>query len=225
MGALAWDAAKRGWVDSKGKALTERQILKLRDDLAIEVGRIIRAESDLYVAGKLEFTSWRRNVEDMIVRGTGSGYAFGRGGVGNMTDGDYDRLARLITQQEEFFARFADEVQAGLVSDGMLPARAELYSGATVHAFEQAKHQASIGDSEADWDLPVYPADGDTPCLSRCRCSWLIEEDATGWTCTWITEDDEDVCDGCQERGRLYGAGSPLVFPKPYGEQLEEMAA
>jgi hypothetical protein len=225
MGALAWDAARRGWVDRNGRALTERQVLKLRDDLAIEVSRILRQETQLYLDGKLEFDSWVRNFEDMLVRGTGSGYAFGRGGVGNMTDGDYDRLARIYTQQSEFFAKFVADVQTGDMSDEKLLARADLYGGSAVNAFEQAKQQAAIGDSEADWDLPFYPADGDTPCRSNCRCSWVIEEDATGWTCAWVTERDEQVCDGCAARGELYGESSPLVIPKPYGEQREELAA
>ena len=59
---------------------------------------------------------------------------------------------------------------------------------------------------------------------SRCRCAWIIEEDASGWTCTWETEQDDAVCDGCLSRGAMYGPSSPLKFPKPYDEQLQEAA-
>lgn len=221
--ALRWDAVQRGWED-EGRLLRPLQIRRLRDDLASEVARQIRIETDLMLSGKVEIDAWANNVERMLLRGQGSGYAFGRGGIAQMTDGDYDRLARLLDEQSGFFGQFKAEIEAGNLSDAQIAARAEMYAGSTINAYEQGQHQAAIGDSEADWDLPVYPADGGTTCLSRCRCAWQIDEDAYGWTCVWETEGDEQVCPECEERGRMYGAANPLTFAKPYGEQVQEAA-
>lgn len=219
MGALAWDAAKRSWRDGNGRLLTPRQIAKLRDDLAAEVASLIRQETETFLAGDIELAAWRRNVERFIAEGTGSGYAFGRGGLANMTDGDYDRLARLLSEQTDVFGRFVAEVDAGNLSGAQIAARAETYAGASVNAFEQAQHQAAIGDSAADWELPCYPADGETDCLANCRCAWDIVEDETGWTATWIAENDDRTCPGCTQRSEMYGPANPLRFPKPVDEQ------
>jgi hypothetical protein len=80
-----------------------------------------------------------------------------------------------------------------------------------VNAFEQGK-AAAAGEGKGVLVLPVYPADGETDCLSRCRCERAItsNDEESQWECRWITEGDDRVCSGCRERGMLY---SHFVVP------------
>ena len=212
--SLKWDAANRRW-ELNGRKVTLQQQANLRNELADMYSKYLRHEADLYNAGKLEFANWRANSERYILEATGNGYQFGRGGVVNMSDADYDRLARTLNKQVELFQNFAEEVRTGQLSVAQIAARAESYGGSVVYAHEQALNQAAIGDDpNADWELPYFPGDGDTSCMSRCRCSWEITEDEYAWTCIYHTMGDEQMCADCIARGQQYGTDSPLVFPK-----------
>lgn len=216
MNGLRWDASARRWrSESTGRMLSMNQQATLRNELADLYSSYIRHETELYLAGKLEYANWVANSETYIMQATGNGYAFGRGGVLNMTDGDYDRLARTLNKQVDLWRNFAEEARNGGLSPLQLMARAESYGGSVIFAHEQAVNQAAVGDDpSADWELPFYPGDGDTQCLSRCRCVWDIQEDETGWTCTYHTIGDESMCQDCIDRGNQYGPNSPLVFRK-----------
>lgn len=162
---LKWDAANRRW-ELNGRKVTLQQQANLRNELADMYSKYLRHEADLYNAGKLEFANWRANSERYILEATGNGYQFGRGGVVNMSDADYDRLARTLNKQVELFQNFAEEVRTGQLSVAQIAARADSYGGSVVYAHEQALNQAAIGDDpNADWELPFYPGDGDTQCL------------------------------------------------------------
>lgn len=211
---LKWDAELRRW-RLNGRKVTLQQQVGLRNELADLYSSYLRHEANLFVTGKLEYANWVANSEKYILDATGNGYTFGRGGTVNMTNSDYDRLARTLNKQVELFRGFADEVRAGNLSPLQIAARAESYGGSVVFAHEQAVNQAAIGDDpNADWELPFYPGDGETSCLSRCRCAWEIDEDEYAWTCTYHTMGDDQMCEDCIARGRQYGEGSPLVFPK-----------
>lgn len=211
--ALRWDPEVRRWRES-GKLLSFKQQASVRDELADLYAKFIREETNLYLSGKLEYDAWVANVENYVLQATGSGYAFGRGGVAHMSDGDYDRLARTLDRQVELFRRFVGEVKTGSLTAPQIQARAESYAGSVIYAHEQAANQAAIGDDpNANWELPFYPG-ADTQCLNNCRCYWEIDEDAYGWTCTYHVVSDAQTCGDCERRGGQHGPGSPLTFPK-----------
>lgn len=211
---LKWDAEIRRW-RLNGRKVTLQQQVNLRNELADLYSSYLRHEANLFVTGKLEYANWVSNSEKYILDATGNGYTFGRGGTVNMTNSDYDRLARTLNKQVELFRGFAEEVKTGNLTVKQIAARAESYGGSVIHAHEQAVNQAAIGDdTSADWELPYYPGDGDTECLSRCRCAWEINEDEYAWTCTYHTMGDDLMCEDCIRRGNQYGEDSPLIFPK-----------
>ncbi len=213
MNGLTWDASIRRWRRG-GKLLNLNQQAAVRNELANLYSAYLREETALFLSGKLEYASWVANSENYVLQATGNGYSFGRGGVNQMTNGDYDRLARTLNKQVELFRNFAGEVQTGNLSAAQILARAESYGGSVVYAHEQAVNQAAIGDDpNADWEFPFYPG-ADTTCRNNCRCAWSIDEDEYGWTCIYHTMGDEQMCETCISRGAQYGEGSPLFFPK-----------
>lgn len=215
MMAIRWDALNRTW-RSGAKELSHAQKVTLRDEMAAQYSEYIRVETGLFEQGKLEYASWRRNVLDYVMKATGNGYTFGRGGIDQMTDADYDRLARLLQGQSKYFDDLAEKVLSGDVRGGTLMRRAMAYGSSVVQAYEQGQQGAAIGnDAEADWELPFYPGDGESQCLWRCRCAWEILEDEYGWTCIYHTMSDEMVCETCQSRENRHGPSNPLTFDKP----------
>lgn len=55
-------------------------------------------------------------------------------------------------------------------------------------------------------DLPVFPKDGGTACLSNCACYWEIEEIDTRrgyYDCYWRLGDTEH-CEDCMQREKQY---------------------
>jgi hypothetical protein len=59
-------------------------------------------------------------------------------------------------------------------------------------------------------DLPAYPGDGQTSCLSRCRCSWKILAHEDRWECWWKLNPAAEHCEECVANARRY---DPLIQP------------
>jgi len=76
-------------------------------------------------------------------------------------------------------------------------------------------------------ELPAYPGDGQTICLTNCACSWQIEEVyegevLTGWDCYWTlgivkTEHCDDCLDNTGKWNPLFISASYEVVGEPHG--------
>lgn len=94
-------------------------------------------------------------------------------------------LNATVKAQLGYLKRFADDVRAGRLSPAQIAARAELYAGPARATYYRSRY---IG-------LPFYPADGGTPCLSNCKCSWREEEGVYYWQLS-----ASEHCNGCLDR-------------------------
>ncbi len=100
----------------------------------------------------------------------------------------------------------AEDAAAGKMSAKQMGARAEMYLDGSTQAFERGK----AASYSRDLDLPAYPGDGSTECLSRCRCHWSVADYEDRWEATWVLG-DADHCDDCARRA---GEWSPFVVNK-----------
>lgn len=201
-----YDPLRRVYIGPNGRALTPRQMVRLRNAFADARAEVAKDLAIALIAGALTLPEFSDAFEQFIADTILAGYLFGRGGVTQATDADYARVTELIEAQLAFWATFRGALESefggiertGELSDKQLTARASLYSGAAVHAYE-------VGRSDAyGFALPGYPADGAAPCLTSDRCWWDITEsdDGTAWLATWHTQGDERVCDVCRQRAR-----------------------
>lgn len=139
-----------------------------------------------------------RRVGEMVIEA----YVWAAGGVDRVTDAGWRSVADLVARQEAFGQGFVGALTAGELSSAEAAARARLYGGAGVEAFEQGR-AAQVG-----FEPPAVPGAGDTECGTNCRCEWRIEEFPDRVEATWIAVDDEATCETCERRATAW---APLV--------------
>lgn len=95
--------------------------------------------------------------------------------------------------------------------EAQIAARSRMYVSSAREAFERGKRRAAGAP-----ELPAYAGDGTTVCLSRCQCSWELEEvkDAAGntvaWNAYWRLNPAAKHCETCLGREAKW---NPLVIP------------
>lgn len=217
---MAWtyDRTKHRYISDDGRALSDRELVTLRNDLADGMAEEARSLVSRLFAGLLDFVSWARAFARTIASGITAGFLLGHGGARTVTPKAVSAIDAMIAEQHGYAAGFArdlaDGLTGGTLTEAAASARAELYAGASVHAYEQGRADA-VGV-----DLPYYPGDGGTSndgeqcvCLGNCRCAWQITHGGDGpATAAWITAADGKVCPGCEARGNDYPESNPFVM-------------
>jgi hypothetical protein len=101
-------------------------------------------------------------------------------------------------------------MQQAQIHEAQIAARSKMYFNSAREAFERGKLRA-LGVP----DLPAYPGDGSTACLTNCRCVWNCEQDTIDnepvWNCFWDIQGPDDAnCQDCLDR---HNDWYPLVVP------------
>jgi hypothetical protein len=186
---------------SSGRFLSSDDVRQLRDGfLDAQAAKTAKLASDL-AKGSLHIGQWEAGMREAIKATVGVEYVFGRGGLDRMTPKDFAAAGDLVAAQFKFLNNFAADIESGRLSEAGIAARASMYTGSAVSAYERGAAAAE------DIVLPVYPGDD---CLGhgRCRCSWLLEHELNGDVkATWITE--ASPCRVCSDHAFTY---NPLVF-------------
>lgn len=142
----------------------------------------------------------RREYALMMIAGAG-------GDQSQVADDDWLRLGSQLQKQYRYLADFADQLASGDPRTlALAPTRAGMY----------ARSSTAIYWYEAtDVDLPAYPGDGSSECLTQCLCHWDMdtEEDEDGNTtavlATWVLDGGEH-CPTCIDRAAEW---NPLRIP------------
>lgn len=189
----------------KTQPVTQAQLRQVRDQLADGLVDEFDRLAGRYAEGQIGLGEMAEQFAALVRQGTTAGFLLGGGGVNAVKRDTMSRIDALIGQQTDFAERFMRDLAGAGLSDEAASARAQMYAGTAVTAYEQARAVSN------GIDLPVYPGDGGTDCLTRCRCSWTIETTESDVSAWWDTAGDPDVCDGCQSRGSQY---NPLVMQR-----------
>lgn len=206
MSRWRWDAKRREYIADDGRVIGPDALLAIRDGLADGFEEIATDIVMRHASGEITATQFEGEFRAFIDEATWAQYLLGRGGANAATTDDFETMARLIADQLGYAEQFAASLFAGELTPDAASARAELYAGATVSAFEQGMAAAYDGI-----DLPDYPAAGNTSCLSRCRCFWTIDEFPDRYEATWNTVGDGAVCPECAANGQRW---APFVQMK-----------
>ncbi len=203
-----WDDVKK-FFQNVGSAIAEKlgfkSLVKLRDEFVDQSMK----ESDKYIEmlmkdGTISVQDWLLNMRELIKDTYRAEYELAIGGRENMTPADFGRLGGILQEQYRYLQGFADDLAQGKLTIGQAQYRAGMYIDSATQAFERAK-AAAFG-----LDLPQYPGDGSTQCLSNCRCEWDIKETSTEWLCYWRLGEAEH-CPDCLDARQIY---NPYIIPK-----------
>lgn len=201
-----WDANSKRFRDTKtGRYIGERRAVQLRDEYVDRRSASMRAFVDRELAGadpndrpawgmavsRVNRLGWRRIENTLIAE-----YIYGRGGIEAMTAADRTHLQTLLTEQRRYWRAFMREARTGELSTEQIGARSQMYHHASTGFYERARARS--------WEieLPAYPGDGNTVCLSRCRCRWVIRRRKDRIEATW--EATVNPCPDCEQNANTW---------------------
>ena len=188
-----------------GTFIGERRLVALRNAYIDGAKAETNALAGQVARGEISVQQWVYAMRQQIRQNFIAEYTLAHGGRATMTPADWGRIGQRVQVQYRYLNSFAADIASGRYSEAQIAARARMYVEASSQAFEQGRAQA-LGMP----DLPAYPGDGSTQCLSNCACWWSIRETADAWLCTWKLSPVEN-CDDCLERSRVW---APLTLPK-----------
>lgn len=152
---------------------------------------------DAYQKSDKKDETWTEGFLKALAAGIIAAYLLGRGGADEeLSQEEIDRLQEYIEEQSQYLDGFGSA--AGGLTPAMGAARAGMYAAALTLPFWWGRTRYL--------ELPAYPGDGSTTCLSRCKCHWEIvplDEDAGDYDCTWVLGLAEH-CSDCVDRSMAW---------------------
>lgn len=159
--------------------------------------------------GAISLGQWETAMRLQIKNAYIQQYLSGIGGVEMMGFAEYGSIGGMLTEQYGHLNNFAEQIAAGKLSEAEIIRRSEMYMNSSREAYERANARA-----RGVPQLPQYPGDGNTQCLTNCACYWDIitewqEGAMVGWNCYWTLSVAEH-CQGCLDNNANW---SPLFVP------------
>jgi hypothetical protein len=207
--AWVYDTSSRTYRDTRtGRYVSATEQIALRDEVVARYRDRAQATTGDLLDGKLTAAQYQARMQAHLQSAHTAQYAFGRGGISQVSEADRARIAATLDSQFEYLHGFASAIHAGELSEAQISSRADLYLNATTMSYERGR-MAAHGDLELD----QVPGDGSTECGSNCLCSLDIQETDTGWEVTWQLDDPASgSCDDCLA---LAAEWNPLVVDAP----------
>jgi len=137
-----------------------------------------------------------------------SGVAAKGGDWAAMTPRNWGRIGGHLRWSYATLGNFTDDIHDLLEKEGRFPGnlemRADHYRGRAKAIFHK-----TLALVQGWPDLPAYPGDGSSQCLSNCMCNWVVERTPDAWHCYW-TLGLAEHCQDCVDRSQIW---NPLVIP------------
>ncbi len=209
-----WETATRRFRDSRsGRFLSAATAVDLRDGFQQRRRGDVDALVQHLAAHETTVQQWEADMVQAVRHVYTAQYAYGRGGLGAMSDADYAAADALVEAQRAYLRAFALSVAAGDLSAAQVRARARLYYAGSTQAYEHGRAAA--------WGVqpPHVPGDGSTPCKANCKCSLSYRETADTIEVRWQLHSGES-CTGCRDRTRTW---APLVISKPQDGRIARL--
>jgi len=204
-------AAKRYRDTDTGQFLSRESALDFVSQSIAQSQLVVDQLSSLVAGGQLDPNDWRDLMRQEIKTEYIREYLLGIGGREQMTFADWGSIGGMLKEQYAYLENFMDEIISLNLSEGQITARARMYTESAREGFERAKVRAA----GIDIDLPAYPGDGSSICLTNDQCSWRIEEitDENGnidrFEAYWELNPAAEHCDTCLERAEQW---NPLII-------------
>lgn len=208
-----YDEQTMQYVNEDGRTVKPSQAITMRDTAATVIGGALA-----------EFIEDDANKgQAILVYAIMAMYLFGRGGRANVTADDTQAVANIVNQHVGYWTVFVNDALSGKLTVDQAKARAHLYGGSIVQAFDKG-NASNWGALNA---LPYWPA-VDTECGGNCRCYWIYTQHADGSrTAYWkdVHDSRPPECNTCWRRSGEYTSAAPFQLrgPDPSGEVYAEV--
>jgi len=193
-----------------GHYVSHVQITKWAYAYADASGDGVASLASLVANGGMGVGQWQAAMRQTVKTQYINQYIAGRGGYAQMTQRDWGALGQMLRDQYGYLDGFAADVASGRLSEGQIQSRAKMYVNAAHEAFERGRAEAFGMPA-----LPAYPSDGQTECLTNCRCNWIItpvvkDGVTVGWNVKWWPAPAAKHCGDCLSNAGLW---NPLFVP------------
>jgi hypothetical protein len=189
-----------------GRLISKSAAAEMRDRFIDGQKARIDGLTDKLVDGKINIQQWTLEPRKTLAKTYAGEYAASKGGFANVTQAEWGKLgAQLKNEQYTRLDKLAQDIADGKLSPAQINARSKLYVEGASQVYERGK-----AENQGVPDLPAYPGDGQTACLSNCRCNWSFEETEEAWEATWELNDAEHCAD-CLANAEQW---NPLRLPK-----------
>lgn len=188
-----------------GTFVGQSRMVGLRDAYIAQSKLRTNALAAQVANGEISIQQWQIAMRQVVKDTFINEYMLGAGGRNAMTQADWGRVGQMVRNQYEYLDNFAQDILNGRYTEAGVAARGRMYPEAASQAFER-------GNTEGRGmpPLPQVPGDGQTRCLSNCKCSIQIKERDEAWDVYWKLSPAEH-CEDCLE---LASRWNPLVIPK-----------
>lgn len=176
-----------------GRFIPKADVVALRDNIVDKARDESASLAERLRIGAISRGEFTDGMRGLVTNAHGAQYLFGRGGLNAVTSKDVSTLQQAIVGQYGYIDNFANDLLSGDVSEARARQRAHMYADGSIQSYERAR-AASF-----NVDLPAYPGDGGTPCLTGCCCSWDISRKDGVVSATWKVG-GADPCSGCLDR-------------------------
>jgi len=209
--AWVWDRRVNQYRNTEtGRFLSRADADRMAEGSIDASVEIVQGWGDQVDDGTLSAARFRRNMRDEIKSEYIRQYIAARGGREMMTPADWGSVGGSIAEQFRWLDRFVAQIEAGEVTGGQIRMRAAMY----VRSSNEARSRAYARSVGLGPELPAYPGDGTSDCLTNCNCSWDIipvynaeGDQVIYWECYWRLGGSEEHCATCLQRA---GDWSPL---------------
>ena len=188
-----------------GTFVGQARMTVLRDSFIAEQKVATNLLAEQVANGNITIQQWTTGMRQVVKDSFIDQYTMAAGGRNSMTQADWGRVGRMVRDQYQYLDGFASDIASGRYTENGVAARARMYAESSSQAFERGN-----AVSRGMPDLPAYPGDGKTQCLSNCKCSWVIKETDTAWECTWKLNPAEH-CEDCIANSERW---APLIISK-----------
>jgi len=147
-------------------------------------------------AGEMNVAEWQVAVAVEIKNASIAQAMFAVGGVDNMTQSDYGRIGQMLREQYGFLDGFGKDIATTGITEQQALVRIGMYGDATEQAYWDA-WRANHDTDAALAHLPLLrqsPRDGNTVCVTNCRCYLRTNDDGS---VDWVDTGDERECPDC----------------------------
>ncbi len=133
----------------------------------------------VYSAGTIDIFAYEKQVKEILRQTYVDLYAMGAGGRNNLTQKDWGSIGGMLKEQYGYLNPFMEQIARGELSPAQITARLKMYINSASESFWRAFAR------DIPIDLPAYPGDGSTACLTNCQCTWDIQQVDGGYDCYW----------------------------------------